>query len=204
MGSSPRGVLILDIDGSINPFFARSTLKDHPEKLPGFEEHFLRDASYGDARVFLQTAVLRESIRELQELGIELVWGSAWNENSNLILRMLFPEGAEHWPTVVFPEELDFTPPIQSWKLATVREFIEEHYDSSAPLIWVDDEIFGDAEEWFRSRPARSYMLRPERHRGATADDWKSMVSFARSLDGKREGSWHARDSAGSHSFWGE
>lgn len=202
--ADPRGVLILDIDGSINPFFARHTLEDHPEKLPGFEEHFLRDEAYGDARVFLQTAVLRDSLSKLQELGIELVWGSAWNENSNLILKMLFPEGAEHWPTVIFPEEIDFTPPIQSWKLATVREFIEARYGDSGPLIWIDDEIFGDAEDWLRSRPARSYMLRPNRHSGATAEDWSSIVSFAESLDGSKDGAWHARDVAGSHTFWGE
>lgn len=197
-------MLILDIDGSISPFFARSTLEDHPEKLPGFEEHSLQDPSYGDARVFLQTAVLRAALLGLRELGVELVWGSAWNENSNLILRMLFPEGMENAPTVVFPDEMDFSFSIQSWKLATVREFIEARYDSSVPLIWVDDEIFGDAEEWFRSRPARSYMLRPERHRGATADDWDSILNFAQSLDQKRESSWHAREFAGSHTFWGE
>lgn len=202
--AAPRGVLILDIDGSINPFFARSTLEDHPEKLPGFEEHFLRDEAYGDARVFLQTAVLRDSLRRLQELDIELVWGSAWNESSNLILKMLFPEGAENWPTVIFPEEIDFTPPIQSWKLATVREFIEARYGDSVPLIWIDDEIFGDAEDWLRSRSARSYMLRPERHRGATADDWGSILGFAESLDGSKGGSWHARDLSGSHTLWGE
>lgn len=204
MDSSPRGVLILDIDGSINPFFARSTLEISPEKLPGFEEHFLRDPSYGDARVFLQTAVLRAALLRLRELDIELVWGSAWNESSNLILRMLFPEGMENAPTVVFPDEMDFSFSIQSWKLATVREFIEARYADSVPLIWIDDEIFGDAEEWLRSRSARSYLLRPERHRGATAEDWSSILSFVESLDQKREGSWHARDLAGSHSFWGE
>lgn len=204
MASSSRGVLILDIDGSINPFFARSTLEISPEKLPGFEEHFLQDPSYGDARVFLQTAVLRDVLLGLRELGVELVWGSAWNENSNLILRMLFPEGMENSPTVVFPDEMEFSLSVQSWKLPTVREFIEERYADSVPLIWIDDEIFGDAEDWLRSRPARSYMLRPERHRGATAEDWSSILSFAESLDQKREGSWRARDLAGSHTFWGE
>lgn len=204
MASSPRGVLILDIDGSINPFFARSTLEISPEKLPGFEEHFLRDPSYGDARVFLQTAVLRAAFLGLRELGVELVWGSAWNENSNLILKMLFPEGMENSPTVVFPDEMEFPLSVQSWKLATVREFIEERYADSVPLIWIDDEIFGDAEDWLRSRKSRSYLLRPERHRGATAEDWSSILSFVESLDQKREGSWHARDLAGSHTFWGE
>lgn len=198
---TPRGVLILDIDGSINPFYARHTLVDNPEKLPGFEEHSIQDERYGDARVFLQTAVLRDSLLKLQSLGIEPVWGSAWNESSNLILRMLFPEGAEDWPTIIFPEEIDFTPPIQSWKLATVREFIEDRYADSVPLIWIDDEIFGDAEEWLRSRSGHGFLLRPDRHRGATLEHWNEIVSFAGALDSVPGDGWKARDLGSSHSL---
>ena len=187
----------------MHPFDASHTLKDHPEKLPGFEEHSIKDPSYGDARVFLQTAVLREHLLRLRDLGIELVWGSAWNENSNLILRMLFPEGTADWPTIIFPDEIEFSFSVQSWKLATVRSFVEDRYEASVPLIWIDDEIFDDAEAWLKSRRSRSYMLRPERHRGATAEDWKSIVDFAESLARPFEGNWQSKDGAGSHTFWG-
>ncbi len=182
--ADPRAVLILDIDGTINPFYARATLEDNPERLPGFEENSIRDKSYGDARVFLQTEELRASLLRLRELGVELVWGSAWNESSNLILRMLFPEGMENWPTIVFPDEVPFSFEIETWKLETVRSFIDKNYPTSVPLIWLDDEIFADAQHWLDGRPVQSLLIRPERHRGLTEKHWRSVESFVESLPG--------------------
>lgn len=180
--ADPLAVLILDIDGNINPFYARATLEDNPERLPGFREHSIQDESYGDARVFLQTEELRASLLRLRELGVELIWGSAWNESSNLILRMLFPEGMANWPTIIFPDEVPFSFEIQTWKLETVRSFIEENYHSSVPLIWLDDEVFADAQSWLESRTVPSLLIRPERHRGLTEDHWCSVESFVESL----------------------
>lgn len=180
--SNPRAALILDIDGTINPFFARQTLVERPEDLPGFEEHSFQDESYGEAHVFLQTAVLRAALQRLQQSGVELLWGSAWNESSNLILRMLFPEGAEDWPTIVFPEEIDFSFSVQSWKLSTVREFIEAHYDETVPLIWADDEIFEDAESWLTGRSGSGLLIRTDRHRGLTEAHWDQILHFVDSL----------------------
>lgn len=200
--ANPRGVLILDIDGTINPFYARHTLEENPGKLPGFEEHSIRDELYGDARVFLQTAVLRDVLPKLQALGIELLWGSAWNESSNLILRMLFPEGFTDWPTIIFPEEIDFSPSVQSWKLSTVQPFIEERYGRRTTVLWADDEIFGDAESWLRSRSAPGLLIRPDRHRGLTESHWATVLEFAGSLGpSARSEGWSARDEDGSHLF---
>ena len=177
-----RAVLILDIDGTINPFFARQTLIERPEVLPGFEEHSFQDESFGEAHVFLQTAVLRSTLQRLQHIGVELLWGSAWNEHSNLILQMLFPEGAESWPTIIFPEEIDFSFSVQSWKLSTVREFIEARYAETVPLIWADDEIFEDAESWLTGRPGSGLLIRTDRHRGLTEDHWDRILRFADKL----------------------
>jgi len=180
--TQPRAVLILDIDGTISPYAARIILSERPGALPGFEEHSIEDVSYGKADVFLQTAVLKDALQRLQRSGVELLWGSARNESSNLILRMLFPEGAEDWPTIVFPEEIDFSFSVQSWKLSTVREFIEARYDESVPLIWADDEIFEDAEDWLNSRPGAGLLIRPDRHRGLTEAHWAQIFHLVDSL----------------------
>lgn len=181
--TQPRAVLILDIDGTINPYAARTILSERPEALPGYEEHSLQDEHYGEARVFLQTAVLRAAIQRLQHSGVELLWGSAWNESSNFILRMLFPEGMEDWPTIVFPEEIDFSFSVQSWKLSTVREFIEAHYAETVPLIWADDEIFDDAKGWLTGRSGSGLLLRTDRHRGLTEAHWEQIFRFVDSLE---------------------
>lgn len=181
---SPRAVLILDIDGNLNPYYARHTLKDNPERLPGFENHSISDPRRGAAAVYLQTAELRRRFRELRSAGVELLWGSAWNEGANLIFRMLFPEGDfEDAPTVVFEDEIDFSFSVQTWKLATVRRYIEEHYEDSVPLIWTDDEVFEDAERWVYERPAPGLVIRPERHTGLQLQDWDTIATFVATLD---------------------
>jgi len=186
MGSdrSPRAVLILDIDGNLNPYYARHTLEDRPERLPGFEECTFLDPQWGAASVFLQANELRVRFRELREAGVELLWGSAWNENSNLITRMLFPDGDfEDAPTVVFPEEIEFSLSVQTWKLSTVQSYIENHYEDSVPLIWTDDEVFEDGERWVQERQAPGLVIRPERHTGLRLQDWESISTFVASLD---------------------
>jgi len=184
MGSerSPRAILILDIDGNLNPYYARHTLKDHPERLPGFEEHSFLDPDWGAASVFLQTEELRRRLSELRQSGVEILWGSAWNEGSNLIFRMLFPEGFEAAPAIIFPEEIEFSFSVQTWKLSTVRGYIEAHYEDSTPLIWTDDEVFEDGAEWVSSRTAPGLTIRPERHTGLTTDDWARISAFVADL----------------------
>lgn len=177
---SPRAILVLDIDGTINPFFARYTLESNPEKLPGFEEFRIDSEVHGPASAFLQTDVLTDTFRKLQSLGVELVWGSAWNEGSNLILEML--QVPEVWPTIIFPEEMDFGMDIQTWKLSTVQEYIECNYTEDVPVVWIDDEIFSDAERWLNSRSGGGLLFRPERHQGVTESHWEELLVFVKSL----------------------
>lgn len=173
---SPRAILVLDIDGTINPFFARYTLESNPEKLPGFEEFRIDSEVHGSANAFLQTNVLTDTFRKLQSRGVELVWGSAWNEGSNLILEML--QVPEVWPTIVFPEEMDFGMDIETWKLSTVKEYVESNYAETVPVLWMDDEIFSDAERWINSRSGGGFLFRPERHQGITESHWEEVLGL--------------------------
>lgn len=175
-----RAVLVLDIDGTINPFFARYTLESNPEKLPGFEGFRIDSERHGPASAFLQTDVLTDVFRKLQSLGVELVWGSAWNEGANLVLEMLGL--SEVWPTIIFPEEMDFSMDIQTWKLSTVQEYIEAHYSEDVPVLWMDDEIFSDAEQWLNSRSGGGLLFRPERHQGLTESHWEQILHVANHL----------------------
>lgn len=178
--ANPKAILILDIDGTINPFFARYTLEDNPERLPNFEEFRINSDSHGSASAFLPRNLLTNSFHKLEELGVELTWGSAWNGGSNLILEML--EISSKWPTIIFPEEIDFGMDVKSWKLSTVRKYIDENYSETVPLIWLDDEIFSDAELWIQSREGGGLMIRPERHRGLSEEDWAKIISFVGAL----------------------
>lgn len=178
----PKAVFLLDIDGTINPYFAESTLKISPEKLPRFDEHYLEDDYYGVARVYLQTSVLRTSIDKLKKLGVEVIWASAWNQSANLLLNAISPDESQVWKTIVFPDEINFGLSIKTWKLSTVREFIESNYNDSTAIIWADDEVFDDAQKWLDSRLGSSLLLQPERHTGLTESDWDRLLSFAETL----------------------
>lgn len=177
---SPRAVLVLDIDGAINPYFAKHTLETSPERLPGFEGFRIESEVHGIASAYLQTGVLIDTFRKLQSLSVELVWGSAWNEGANLVLEMLGL--SEVWPTIIFPEEMDFSMDIQTWKLSTVQEYIESHYAEDVPVLWIDDEIFSDAEQWISSRSGGGLLFRPERHQGVTESHWNQILELVTQL----------------------
>lgn len=177
---SPRAVLVLDIDGAINPYFAKHTLESHPERLPGFKGFRIESEVHGIASAYLQTEVLVETFKKLQALGVELVWGSAWNEGANLVLEMLGL--SEVWPTIVFPEEMDFGMDIETWKLSTVKEYIESRYCESVPVLWIDDEVFSDAERWINSRSGGGLLFRPERHQGVTESHWEQILELVNQL----------------------
>lgn len=179
----PKAVLLLDIDGTISPYFASSTLKLHPEKLPGFEEHSIESKEHGSARVYLQTKVLKEKLSTLEKMGVQVIWASAWNEASNLILSMLYSDADKAYPTIIFPEEIDFSLEIQSWKLSTVKEYMNANFSDSTPLIWLDDEIFDDAKKWLEGRAGVGLMIRPDRHIGITEDNWNLILELAETLE---------------------
>lgn len=181
----PRAVLILDIDGTINPFYARIAKEQGQPAFKDFSEYAIEDSVFGKASAFLEGELLKRIFGELKEAGVELVWGSAWNEGSNLVLSMLGIE--DRWPTIDFSEGIDFSPSIMSWKLSTVRSYVENRYGDQMPLIWLEDELYEDAEAWLASRGSEQLSISPDRNRGLTRAHWQQVLDFVASLPERSE-----------------
>lgn len=129
-------LLLLDVDGVLNPFAA-------PACPPGFQEY---EFFPGEERVRLcatHGAWLQEPATRFQ-----LVWASAWGDEANRLLALLLrlPQLA----VIRFPPV-----PFDPWdKLPAVAAFVE-----CQPLAWLDDALPAEAHCWASARPARTLLI---------------------------------------------
>jgi HAD domain in Swiss Army Knife RNA repair proteins len=134
--TSSLPLLLLDVDGVLNPFAA-------PACPPGYAEH---EFFPGEDPVRLCPA----HGRWLQELAtrFQLVWATAWGASANRLLAPLLqlPE----LPVIRFPpppfHPRDKLPPIAS-------------YAGRRPLIWIDDAHPPEAHAWAASRHVPTLLI---------------------------------------------
>lgn len=153
-------LLLLDIDGVLNPFYAR-----YSETLTGFTEYLVRNRSF-----FLNAKMQVPFLSQVNEHSdIETVWVSGWQEESNLIFEAL--ELDQHWNHVTFNEE----PGRGTWKLPSVQEFIS-HGDWDR-IVWCDDEIEEDTVDWAMNLPMRIDLIVPDRFVGLVPHSYADALS---------------------------
>lgn len=127
--ASHRPLLLLDVDGVLNPFAAAAC-------PPGYTEHELFP---GEDLV----RVSAEHGRWLRELAavFELTWATAWGAEANRLLAPLL--GLPDLPVISFPPA-PFHP---GYKLHPIITYAE-----GRPLIWIDDELTLEAHVWAAGR----------------------------------------------------
>ena len=150
---SVRPLLLLDVDGVLSPTGVAVP--------PGFERRSTAEYS----------VVIRGEHRDwLGELagGFELVWTTTWGEAANRVYGELL--GLPRLPVV----RLGQLPRSGTRKLAAVQRYVGER-----PLAWVDDELYDDADEWARVRPAPTLLVRTRATIGLTRADVDRLLAFA-------------------------
>lgn len=137
MSDKDRPLLLLDVDGVLNPFAA--------------SRNWLDDSDYRRSRISTSTGTYpvwldRSHGRMLRDVAerwnLELVWCTTWEHEANLFIG----------PKVGLPElpviEFGFT--ATKWKFNAVLK-----YAAGRPLAWLDDD-FGrhadDEQVWFMER----------------------------------------------------
>ncbi|MBP2325553.1 hypothetical protein JOF56_005938 [Kibdelosporangium banguiense] len=119
-----RPLLLLDIDGPLNPFAAKADAKP-----PGYLEHKFRLAGWSrrhPLRMWLNPAHGRSL---LQAAGpAELVWATTWEHKANTMVAPAI--GLPSLPVIQFGE----TGP--AWKFPAVATYAQHR-----PLIWLDDDF---------------------------------------------------------------
>ena len=123
-----RPLLLLDVDGVLNPF---------PELPDGFVEIDLFPEDEEPARL---AAIHGDWLRELAD-AYDLAWATGWGEEANRLLCPFF--GLPELPLVPLPS-MPFEP---RHKVPAVAAFAAER-----PAAWVDDMLGPEALAWAAAR----------------------------------------------------
>lgn len=129
-------LLLLDVDGVLNPFAA-------PTCPPGFQDHEFFPGEEPVRMCAAHGAWLQELAARFQ-----LVWASAWGDEANRLLAPLLR--LPQLPVIKFPP-VPFDP---SDKLPAVAAFAGHQ-----SLAWLDDALPPAAHNWASARPAPTLLI---------------------------------------------
>jgi hypothetical protein len=131
----PRPLLLLDIDGVLNPYAAAACPEGFREQIlfPGEDPVWIGDAHAA-------------WLKELSE-AFEIVWASGWGEDAHLLADIL---SLPRLPLVRFPP-VPFDP---EEKLPAIVAYVEHR-----PAAWVDDALPRAAYEWAASRGSPTLLI---------------------------------------------
>jgi hypothetical protein len=137
-----RGLLLLDVDGPLNPYAAKRT-----RRPPGYETfRYTADGDWLTGRIAQRRKGIRvwlnpghgARLRALAaEADLELVWSTTWQHQANALVASAI--GLDSLPVIEFPEtdhaSVGGWRRDDGWKWPSVAE-----YADGRPLAWLDDE----------------------------------------------------------------
>lgn len=147
-----RPLLLLDIDGVLNPLGVR--------EAPGFAEYRL-----AGLRVLLSP----DHGRWLTSLGdqYDLTWATSWERDADLIAeRIGLPTGL---PAITFTDQSEWTV-----KLPDVVRYVGDR-----ALAWVDDVFGADVQSWAASRQSPTLLVETDSRVGLTLAHVESLKVWA-------------------------
>jgi len=156
--------IIIDIDGVLNPFYARYS------QLEGFTEYSAQKYS-----AFLNKELITSWFKKFKDADVNLVWGSAWFQESNLILEMLDMD--EKWECIkISTEDVG----LGTWKIKSIRGWVEDNTSPNDLLVWIDDELEEDAFLWAAER-GNMLAIKPAKESGLGETDFQEIWDFLES-----------------------
>jgi hypothetical protein len=168
-----RPVLLIDVDGPLNPFHARWFAGHRPADGYGF--HRLTPS---DGYTYW-VALNPEHGRRLLELtdAYDLAWATTWQHDANRLIA----------PLIGLPGDLPVVPlhrprglPVhRCWKTDQVAEWV-----GSRSFAWIDDEINQATRDWLEAREGLGPHLarRVSAETGLTQGDFDALKAFADAL----------------------
>lgn len=168
-----RPLLLLDIDGPLNPF--RAAWFKGPVPARGYDFHDLTPEDGVTYRVALDQEH-GQQIRALAAEGFEPVWASTWLEDANRLIS----------PRLGLPTDLPVIPLARPritrgkrcWKAPQIAEWVGER-----PFAWFDDEINRATRDWLANAGLADHLAhRVEPHIGLTDDDFERLLAFIHEL----------------------
>jgi len=168
-----RPLLLMDVDGPMNPFRARWFAAHTP--ADGYQFHELTPA--GDQTY--SVALNPEHGRRLLELALvyELAWATTWGAEANRLISPILGLPSD-LPVISLP-----APSVlmsrRSWKAARIVDWVGHR-----PFAWFDDEINRPTRLWLASRDVLGPHLahRVSADVGLTDVDFDALWAFAKNL----------------------
>ncbi|HEX6352141.1 HAD domain-containing protein [Actinophytocola sp.] len=158
-----RALLLLDIDGVLNPWAARTC-------PPGYVAHHFRRGWWGQRRQAWLRPEHGPALRGLAErTGAELVWASSWAHDANITVGAVL--GLPPLPVIEFAGPHADTGP--AWKYRAVARFAY-----GRPLAWLDDDFdlrAGAKEEFLARRDVPTLLVPIDPAVGVTDADLASV-----------------------------
>jgi len=152
-------LLLLDVDGVLNPF---------PSTPEGFEEYAFFPGEHEPVRL---SPVHGEWLVELGEV-YDIAWATGWGENANryLVPHFRLPE----YPVVVVPS-IRFDP---VEKVPAI-----DAYAGDRPAAWVDDIVTPEARTWAAERMAPTLLVEVDSAVGLVRAHVDGLLAWAGALD---------------------
>jgi hypothetical protein len=171
---SNRPLILLDVDGPLNPYWA-------PTRPEGYIEYRL--LRY---RVWLNPEHGPKLLRVAKETGAELVWATTWEYDADEYIGTRI--GLPPLPVIEVVSGNNAVDRVDHrWKFGPVLK-----YAAGRPLLWFDDDFedFPEYEEWFlKERMAAgdldTYLHTVDPSVGLTQKDFDKALSWANKVQGK-------------------
>ena len=161
-----RPLLLLDVDGPLNPFRATKPKGYTMHRLPTAGSSFNVWLNHDHGSMLLDFAA---------EHGLELVWCTTWEHDANVCVGLHI--GLPELPVI----EFGFT--AHDWKFGAVLR-----YAAGRPLAWLDDDflLFDTEQQAFLEQrgdtPTLLHLVSPGV--GLTADDLDTVGAWTATLKG--------------------
>lgn len=179
--STGRVLVLLDVDGPLNPYGAK------PSRRPdGYTTHRLRPHGFERARkplrVWLHPGHGRLLLAFAAEHDADLVWATTWEHDANTMIGPVI--GLPELPVIKFG---DHPGTVQGWKFPAVAR-----YATGRPIVWFDDDFALQEKtrqlcRWAAERYAVPTLLHHvDPGTGLTADDLATAGKWLRGLEPRR------------------
>ncbi|RPK64885.1 hypothetical protein EES42_26420 [Streptomyces sp. ADI95-17] len=183
-----RPVLLVDVDGPLNPYAAKPCRR--PE---GYETHRFLTPRWeaAERRRLIGTGLPDKAVKPLrvwldpshgpalEALPLDLVWATTWEEEANEFIAPVL--GLPELPFIAWSPSRAVPGGGVFWKTPEIVEWAQ-----GRPFAWVDDEITEQDRTWVHEHhdgPALLHRIDP-RH-GLSGDDFATLTAWAGGLDGR-------------------